>query len=50
MYFLMLLVYDVNIGVDVLPPWLEAIGRAVPLTHGIQAARATSPAGRRSGR
>jgi ABC-2 type transport system permease protein len=38
-YFLMLLVCGVNIPVDVLPGWLEAIGRGVPLTHGIEAAR-----------
>jgi ABC-2 type transport system permease protein len=38
-YFLMLLVCGVNIDVDALPGWLEAIGRAVPLTHGIEAAR-----------
>jgi ABC-2 type transport system permease protein len=38
-YFLMLLVCGVNIPVDELPGWLEAIGRAVPLTHGIEAAR-----------
>jgi ABC-2 type transport system permease protein len=39
-YFLMLLVCGVNIPVDELPGWMEAIGRAVPLTHGIEAARA----------
>jgi ABC-2 type transport system permease protein len=38
-YFLMLLVCGVNIDVDELPGWLEAIGRSVPLTHGIEAAR-----------
>jgi ABC-2 type transport system permease protein len=38
-YFLMLLVCGVNIPIDVLPAWLEAIGRALPLTHGIEAAR-----------
>jgi len=38
-YFLMLLVCGVNIPVDALPGWMEAIGRAVPLTHGIEAAR-----------
>jgi ABC-2 type transport system permease protein len=38
-YFLMLLVCGVNIPVDQLPGWMEAIGRAVPLTHGIEAAR-----------
>ena len=41
-YFLMLLVCGVNIPVDELPGWLEAIGRAVPLTHGIEAARAVA--------
>ena len=35
----MLLVCGVNIPVEELPGWLEAIGRAVPLTHGIEAAR-----------
>ena len=39
-YFLMLLVCGVNIPLDALPGWLEAVGRAVPLTHGIEAARA----------
>jgi ABC-2 type transport system permease protein len=38
-YFLMLLVCGVNIDVDDLPGWLEAIGRVLPLTHGIEAAR-----------
>ena len=38
-YFLMLLVCGVNIPVEVLPPWLEAIGLSLPLTHGIEAAR-----------
>jgi ABC-2 type transport system permease protein len=38
-YFLMLLVCGVNIDVDELPGWMEVIGRAVPLTHGIEAAR-----------
>ena len=38
-YFLMLLVCGVNIDVNALPGWLESIGRAVPLTHGIEAAR-----------
>jgi ABC-2 type transport system permease protein len=38
-YFLMLLVCGVNIAVDELPGWMEVIGRAVPLTHGIDAAR-----------
>ncbi len=38
-YFLMLLVCGVNVDVNELPAWLEAIGRGVPLTHGIEAAR-----------
>jgi ABC-2 type transport system permease protein len=38
-YFLMLLVCGVNIPVDELPGWLEAVSRAIPLTHGIEAAR-----------
>ena len=38
-YFLMLLVCGVNIANDDLPGWLAAIGRCLPLTHGIEAAR-----------
>jgi ABC-2 type transport system permease protein len=38
-YFLMLLVCGVNIPNDELPGWLAAIGRCLPLTHGIEAAR-----------
>jgi ABC-2 type transport system permease protein len=38
-YFLMLLFCGVNIPLDVLPGWMEAIGRCLPLTHGIMAAR-----------
>jgi ABC-2 type transport system permease protein len=38
-YFLMLLVCGVNIPVDDLPGWLEAVSRSIPLTHGIEAAR-----------
>lgn len=38
-YFLMLLVCGVNIANEDLPGWLGAIGRALPLTHGIEAAR-----------
>jgi ABC-2 type transport system permease protein len=38
-YFLMLLFCGVNVDVDSLPGWMEAIGRSVPLTHGIEAAR-----------
>lgn len=38
-YFLMLLVCGVNVAIDALPEWLAAIGRCLPLTHGIEAAR-----------
>jgi ABC-2 type transport system permease protein len=38
-YFLMLLVCGVNVAPDDLPDWLAAIGRCLPLTHGIEAAR-----------
>ena len=38
-YFLMLLFCGVNIPLDVLPGWMAAIGRCLPLTHGIAAAR-----------
>src|SRR3954447_4572907 len=38
-YFLMLLFCGVNIPLDVLPTWMSTIGRSLPLTHGIAAAR-----------
>jgi len=38
-YFLMLLFCGVNIPLDVLPGWMSAISRCLPLTHGIAAAR-----------
>jgi ABC-2 type transport system permease protein len=38
-YFLMLLFCGVNIPFSVLPGWMNAIGHALPLTHGIEAAR-----------
>jgi ABC-2 type transport system permease protein len=38
-YFLMLLVCGVNVPLSALPGWLAAIGRSLPLTHGIEAAR-----------
>jgi ABC-2 type transport system permease protein len=38
-YFLMLLLCGVNVPLAVLPGWLSAIGRCLPLTHGIMAAR-----------
>jgi ABC-2 type transport system permease protein len=39
-YFLMLLVCGVNIPLETLPEWLQQVGRVMPLTHGIEAARA----------
>jgi ABC-2 type transport system permease protein len=38
-YFLMLLFCGVNVQLSALPDWMAAIGRALPLTHGIEAAR-----------
>lgn len=38
-YFLMLLFCGVNIPLDELPEWMEAVGGVLPLTHGIAAAR-----------
>jgi ABC-2 type transport system permease protein len=38
--FSLLLFCGVNIPLDSLPGWMQAIGRALPLTHGIEAARA----------
>jgi ABC-2 type transport system permease protein len=38
-YFLLLLFCGVNVAVSDLPEWMEAVGRVLPLTHGIGAAR-----------
>ncbi len=38
-YFLMLLFCGVNVPIGDLPGWMQAIGRSLPLTHGIEAAR-----------
>jgi ABC-2 type transport system permease protein len=38
-YYLMLLLCGVNVPLERLPDWLAAVGGALPLTHGIQAAR-----------
>jgi ABC-2 type transport system permease protein len=38
-YFLMLLLCGVNVPLSALPGWLAAVGRCLPLTHGIAAAR-----------
>ena len=44
-YFLMLLFCGVNIPIDELPAWMEAISRCLPLTHGIEAARIVAAGG-----
>jgi ABC-2 type transport system permease protein len=38
-YFLMLLFCGVNVPLDQLPTWMQAVGNAMPMTHGIEAAR-----------
>jgi ABC-2 type transport system permease protein len=38
-YALVLLLCGMNVPVEQLPSWLAAVGRALPLTHGIDAAR-----------
>jgi ABC-2 type transport system permease protein len=38
-YFLMLLFCGVNVPLSALPGWMGAIGRGLPLTHGIEAGR-----------
>ena len=51
-YFVMLLVCGVNVPLSALPGWLAWIGRSLPLTHGIEAARkiaAGAPLGSVSG-
>jgi ABC-2 type transport system permease protein len=44
-YFLLLLLCGVNVPLETLPGWMEAIGRSLPLTHGIQAARQVAAGG-----
>jgi ABC-2 type transport system permease protein len=44
-YFLMLLFCGVNIPLAVLPGWMSLIGRCLPLTHGIMAARRIATGG-----
>jgi ABC-2 type transport system permease protein len=39
MYFFMLLLCGVNVPLEELPSVMQSIGRALPLTHGIEAAR-----------
>ena len=38
-YYFMWLFCGVNVPLDALPGWMEAVGRGLPLTHGIEAAR-----------
>jgi ABC-2 type transport system permease protein len=38
-YYILQLFCGVNVPLDVLPGWMSAIGRCLPLTHGIAAAR-----------
>jgi ABC-2 type transport system permease protein len=44
-YYLMWLLCGVNIPLDSLPGWLAQIGRLMPLTHGIAAAREVAAGG-----
>jgi len=44
-YFLMLLFCGVNVPVDTLPGWMQAVSVALPLTHGIEAAREVAAGG-----
>jgi ABC-2 type transport system permease protein len=37
--YVLLLFCGVNVPLDLLPGWMETIGRGLPLTHGIEAAR-----------
>jgi ABC-2 type transport system permease protein len=39
-YFSMLLFCGVNVPLETLPGWMQAIGNVLPLTHGIEAGRA----------
>ena len=38
-YYVLLLLCGVNVPLSGLPDWLAAVGRALPLTHGVEAAR-----------
>ena len=41
-YFLMLLFTGTNVPLEALPGWMQAVGRSIPITHGIEAARAVA--------
>lgn len=47
-YYLMLLLCGANVPLSVLPGWLAAVGRLLPLTHGIEAAGALAAGARLS--
>jgi ABC-2 type transport system permease protein len=38
-YYLMWILCGINVPLDELPGWMAAVGRCLPLTHGIEAAR-----------
>jgi len=40
--YLLVLLSGANIPIETLPDWLQEISRAIPLTHGIEAARAVA--------
>ena len=42
MYFLTLLLCGTNVPLETLPGWMQAVGRSLPLTHGIEAARSVA--------
>jgi ABC-2 type transport system permease protein len=44
-YYVFLLFCGVNVPLESLPGWMEAIGRVLPLTHGIAAAREVAAGG-----
>jgi ABC-2 type transport system permease protein len=47
-YYLLLLLCGANVPLSVLPGWLAAVARLLPLTHGIEAAGALAAGGRLS--
>ena len=48
MIFVFLLFCGVNVPLDALPGWMQAIASVLPLTHGIAGRAARSPTARRS--
>jgi ABC-2 type transport system permease protein len=39
MYFLTLLFCGTNVPLETMPAWMQSVGRSIPMTHGIEAAR-----------